>query len=166
MRIGVISDTHLNSSTSMDLPKEVSEAFQGVDMIIHAGDLVDLGVLEQLKKICPNVKAVSGNMDNSGVMTKLPEKEIIRAGNFRIGLMHGWGPPNRLTEVAAEAFKNDGVDMIIFGHSHRALNEKIGGIIFFNPGSPTDKVYTPYNTYGIIEINDAIEAKIVRMKDE
>jgi len=62
-----------------------------------------------------------------------------------------------------EAFKNDKVDLIIFGHSHCGLNEKKGGILFFNPGSATDKVFAPYNSYGIIEINDKIKATIIRI---
>jgi putative phosphoesterase len=102
-------------------------------------------------------------MDPVHLKSKLPQKEIIKVGKFKIGVMHGWGNPAKLIEILNEDFKNDGVDMIIFGHSHYALNEKIGNIIFFNPGSPTDKNFAPFNSYGIIEINDSIEAKIVRL---
>ncbi|MDD5669687.1 MAG: YfcE family phosphodiesterase, partial [Candidatus Omnitrophica bacterium] len=63
VKIGVISDTHVTSETKK-LPPAVVDEFRGVDMIIHAGDLVDLSVLKLLKTLCPNVKAVSGNMDN------------------------------------------------------------------------------------------------------
>lgn len=162
MKIGVISDTHI-PERAKDLPKELLEAFKDVDMIIHAGDFVELSVLERLKKICSNVKGVRGNMDSHEIKILLPEKEIIKAGPFKIGVMHGWGPANKLVDIVADAFRGDDVDVIIFGHSHSGFNEKKGGILFFNPGSLTDKIFSEYNSYGIIEIEDKIEAKIVRI---
>ena len=162
MKIGVISDTHI-SDKAAGLPIEILKGLQGVDMIIHAGDLADLSVLNKLKSICHNVKAVWGNMDPPDVREELNEKEIIKAGNFKIGIMHGCGRPDNLIEILSEEFKKDNVDIIIFGHSHSSLNEKRGNILFFNPGSPTDKIFSPYNSYGIIEINDKIEAKIIKL---
>lgn len=162
MKIGVISDTHI-PERAKDIPKEILEDFGRLDMIIHAGDLVDLSVLEKLKSICPEVRAVWGNMDNYSVKQKLQEKEIIKIANYKIGVMHGYGPANNLIELVSNAFKNDSVDMIIFGHSHSALNEKRGNILYFNPGSPTDKIFSAYNSYGVIEINDGIKAKVVKL---
>lgn len=162
MKIGVISDTHI-PDRALELPKEIAEAFKTADMIIHAGDLVDLTVLDKLKSICKNVKAVYGNMDNPAVKRKLPEKEIIDAGKYKIGITHGYGPADRLTALMKQIFKNDGVDIIVFGHSHAPLNEKIDNTLYFNPGSPTDKIFSQYNSYGLLEINDKIEAKIVRL---
>jgi putative phosphoesterase len=132
-------------------------------MIIHAGDLTEERVLEELKAVCSNVRAVRGNMDPEQLLKRLPEKEIIPAGKYRIGLTHGWGAPAGLIELARSIFKNERLDIIVFGHSHSPLNEKRGDTLFFNPGSPTDKVFAPYNSYGIIEINDKIEARIVRL---
>lgn len=162
MRIGVISDTHI-PERAKELPKELLDALKGVDMIIHAGDFVDLNVLEKLKSICSNVRAVCGNMDSQELKRLLPEKEIIKVGNFYIGVMHGFGPPARLPEVMGESFKGDKVDVVVFGHSHAGFNEKRGNILFFNPGSPTDKIFSAYNSYGIIEINSKIEARIIRL---
>ncbi|OGX15191.1 MAG: hypothetical protein A2166_00170 [Omnitrophica WOR_2 bacterium RBG_13_41_10] len=161
MRIGVISDTHIPDRVNT-IPAVILEDFKNTDMIIHAGDLVHLIVLDELGRICKNVKAVWGNMDPYEVRKNLPEKEIIPVGKFRIGLMHGYGHPNQLISLLSSEFKNDNVDMIIFGHSHQSLNETREGIIFFNPGSATDKIFAPYNSYGIIEINDKIEAKIIK----
>jgi len=162
MKIGVISDTHV-PERAIGLPSVVLEAFKHVDMVIHAGDLVDLGVLSELSKVCNKVIAVRGNMDEAGDHSRLPQKEIIRVNNYKIGVMHGWGHPNKLKDLLSDEFKNDDVDVIIFGHSHIPLSEKIGRTLFFNPGSPTDKIFAPYNSYGIIEITDKIEAKIVRI---
>lgn len=162
MKIGVISDTHISAKTE-SIPEAVLEAFKNVDMVIHVGDLVDLAVLKQLKKVCLQVRGVCGNMDGQEIKGKLPEKEIIKIGRFKLGVMHGWGAPVNLINVLRDAFKKDKVNVIIFGHSHTPYNETKEGILFFNPGSPTDKVYAPYNSYGLIEIGDEINAKIVRI---
>ena len=162
MKIGVISDTHIPDKAK-EVPKEVLEAFKKVDMVIHAGDLVDLSVLDQLKKSCPDVKAVYGNMDPEGVSAKLPQKIVFNAGKFKIGVAHGFGSPDSLVRTLSETFKHDKVDAIIFGHSHEAFNERIKGVLFFNPGSATDKIIVEYNSYGIIEINGTIEARIIKL---
>jgi len=162
MRIGVIADTHITSKTDT-LPKEILEAFKNVDMIIHAGDLIDLSALEKLKQSCKNIKAVCGNMDTLEVKSKLPVKEIITVGYYKIGVTHGYGAPGTIREKITEMFKEQKVDVIIYGHSHTPFNERINNILYFNPGSPTDKIFAPYNSYGILEINDKIEAKIIKI---
>lgn len=162
MKIIVISDTHIPERAA-ELPKKLIDELKTSDMVIHAGDFVDINVLETLKKYCPNVKAVQGNMDQEKVKMTLPEKEVFMAGKYKIGLAHGWGNPSKLIETLTTAFEDIPVDIIIFGHSHYSVNEKINGILYFNPGSPTDKIFAPYNSYGIIEINDKIEAKIVKL---
>ncbi len=162
MKIGVISDTHI-PERGKEIPQKILEEFKKVDMIIHAGDLVDLNVLNKLKAVCGNVKAVWGNMDPDEVRKNLPEKEIFQVGKFKVGLMHGYGSPNNLIELLSSIFRDDNVNLIIFGHSHSSVNEERNGILFFNPGSPTDKIFAPYNSYGMIEINDKIEAKIIEL---
>jgi len=162
MRIGVLSDTHI-PDRAKDIPKEILADFKNVDMIIHAGDLVDLSVLDKLKMVCKNIKAVWGNMDPYDVRKKLSEKEIIKIGNYKVGVMHGYGPPKDLINLMTEVFKDEIVNLIIFGHSHYPLKEKRGDILYFNPGSPTDRIFSPYNSYGIIEINDTIEASIIKI---
>ena len=162
MKIGVISDTHI-PTRAKEIPKAILESLKRVDMIFHAGDLVDLSVLDVLKSICPNVRAVWGNMDPKEVRGCLAEKEVITLGKYRFGLIHGSGVPALLTQAVTDIFKNDNVDIIIFGHSHSPVNEKKGRILYFNPGSLTDTLLSPFNSYGIIEINDEIEARIVKI---
>lgn len=162
MKIGVISDTHIDDNKT-SLPEKVLTAFKQVDMIIHAGDIVDMSVLEKLKKLCKNVKAVYGNMDPQKIRNTLPEKEIITVGKYRIGISHGYGYPAKLIDFLMNKFHNDKVDVIIFGHSHSPVNETKNNILFFNPGSPTDKVFAEYNSFGILEINEKITAKIIRI---
>ena len=162
IKIGVISDTHIPDRAD-DIPKQIIEEFKKVDMILHAGDIAELSVLQKLKSLCKDVHAVWGNMDPEEVKKTLAAKEIIKIGNYKIGLTHGEGPADRILELLTSRFKDDKVNIIVFGHSHRSFNESRGGMLFFNPGSPTDKIFAPYNSYGIIEINDKIEARIIKI---
>jgi len=161
MKIGVISDTHIPTHAN-HLPAKVLDSLKTMDMILHAGDLVELNVLGELKSICNNVKAVCGNMDTIQVRDVLPKKEVIVIGKHKIGLTHGRGSATHIIESVTETFRTDGVDIIVFGHSHHALNEKIESILYFNPGSLTDTVFAPFNSYGILEINDQVQARIVK----
>lgn len=161
-KIAVISDTHI-PDRAKEIPPKVLEEIKKVDMVIHAGDLVDIEVLDTLRSACKNVTAVCGNMDPEELRKVLPEKEILKIGNYRIGVMHGYGTPNKLIELLSLVFKCDNVNIVIFGHSHSPVNEKRGNVLFFNPGSLTDKAFSKYNSYGIIEINDKIEAKIIKI---
>ncbi len=163
MRIGVVSDTHI-PRMAKDIPKAVYNGFKDVDMILHAGDLAEIKFLEKLRKLKKTV-AVSGNMDSKEAAALLKPKEIIEAGGFRIGLIHGWGPPEGLPERILGEFKGEKVDCIVFGHSHHPINEIKDGILLFNPGSPTDKIFTPYNSYGILEIIDKITGKIIKLQE-
>lgn len=162
MRIGVISDTHIPDRAS-EIPKKILDDFKNVDMVIHAGDLVDLSVLEKLRSVCKNVHAVRGNMDPEEVKKKLPEKEILKVGNHKIGITHGFGAANNLIEKLTAVFKEDEVDIVIFGHAHCSVNENIGGVLFFNPGSATDRTFSVYNSYGIIEINGEVKAEVIKL---
>ncbi len=163
MRIGVISDTHI-PDRAQKIPKIVLDDFKGADLILHAGDLVCLEILDVLKGISKEVRAVWGNMDPPQVREKLPEKQIIPAENLRIGLIHGNGAPFKLIEQVSNAFKNEKPDIIVFGHAHYPVNEKKHNILFFNPGSSTDKIFSTINSYGILEIDkNKIEAKIIRI---
>lgn len=160
MKIGVVSDTH-----SLKIPRQLVDEFKKVDLILHAGDLCTKSDLIQFQEIQKTV-AVMGNMDDLNLNSIIANKQIIKADGLFIGLFHGFGPPLKVLESAQKEFKNDKVDIVIFGHSHQPFNEKIGKVLFFNPGSPNDKVRAPYCSYGILEINDKqVKAKIVKVKD-
>lgn len=161
MRIGVLSDTHIPRACS-DIPAEILNAFKGVDLILHAGDLVEARVLKELEKLA-KTKAVYGNMDNSELRKALHEKEIIKVKGFSIGLVHGCGPSANLINYVKDEFPEK-VDAIVFGHSHSPVNETKDGILFFNPGSPTDKVFAKYNSYGMLTITDSVKGDIIKIK--
>jgi putative phosphoesterase len=161
IKIAVVSDTHLQ--TPDDLPEKLLEGVKGADLLLHAGDMLNLDILERFKKLVPEVKAVWGNMDPPEVKRALPGKEVIQVKQFRIGLTHGTGAPFNLMETVKEKFKNDRVDCIVYGHSHSPQNKVEQGILYFNPGSPTDKVFAAYNSYGILQINEKISGRIEKI---
>lgn len=161
MKILVLSDTHIPRAAH-DLPQKVYDAIQDVDMIIHAGDFVEKEILDKLKSL-RETKAVYGNMDSSAIRHLLNPKEIIVIGKRRIGLTHGYGAPNELTETVRTEFPA-GVDAIVFGHSHSPVNMVKDGVLYFNPGTPTDTVFATANSYGILEVTDAkIAGRIVKL---
>ena len=157
MLVGCVSDTHLIGRA---LPESVLEAFEGADLILHAGDILEMAVVEQLSAIAETL-AVKGNMDHGEVARTLPDRRVIKVEGFTVGLTHGSGPPSGITWKVARLFENDGCDCIVFGHTHNSLIKERNGVLFFNPGSPTDRMFARRNTVGLLEITDKIELRIV-----
>ncbi len=160
MKIGVISDTHLNGYDDR-LRRLMDDHFYDVSLILHAGDLVDIRVLDAFAG--KDVKAVCGNMDPQSVRQYLPDRLILNIENYRVGIIHGWGMPfgleNKLLKEVGQ------VDCLIYGHTHRAVNKIREGILLFNPGSATDKRFASHNTIGILEIGEKIKGEIVELQD-
>jgi len=134
MKIGVISDTHITSPVDM-LPPDIVRSFrrERVDLILHAGDLVHLSVLDALSEIA-EVRAVAGNMDPPEVRARLPIKRVEVADGVRIGLIHGSGPPTRMGERLLPLFEGERINVLVYGHSHEPRNEDYKGVLLFNPG--------------------------------
>ncbi len=168
MRVGVISDTHVKTDEELNLLEEISRChFKDVDMIFHAGDMVDLRALKVLRRVTRTI-AVRGNMDFPETKRVLPEKTVVKVGKCKIGLIHGRGPAAGLPERVREEFEN--VDCVVFGHSHEPFNRDIDGVLLFNPGSAMDKIFTTQNSVGFLDINqsteeccDKISGKIVKI---
>jgi len=159
MIIGVLSDTH-----SLNIPVSVLERFKTVDLIIHAGDICDLGTLKLLSKIKPT-KSVQGNMDEAPVKKLLPIKEVLVCDQVKIGITHGHiGDFREALKNATATFKDDKMDVVIFGHSHQAFNERIGNTLYFNPGSPNDCIRANFFSYGMISIEAGrLKAEIIKI---
>ena len=119
MQIGVLSDTHGL------LRQETLEALQGSELIIHAGDVGRLDILDHLKAIAP-VVAVRGNVDH-GALAALPMTEVIACEGRHIYCLHIRDDLD-LDPAAA------GFDVVIFGHSHRSLIERRDDVLYLNPG--------------------------------
>lgn len=157
MRVGVLSDTHI-PLRAKKLPDEVLQAFEKVDHIIHAGDIVSGEVLDVLKNLAP-VTAVGGNVDPEQLRGALGEKKIVILSGYRIGITHGHGKSGRTLDRAIKCFENDSVDCIIFGHSHIPYCGVMDRILLFNPGSPTDKRRNNFFSFGMLELGAEIKAK-------
>jgi putative phosphoesterase len=159
MRVGILSDTHV-PAIQKALPSKIFELFQGVDLILHAGDIVELSVLDELRLIAP-VEAVAGNMDTSEVHLTLPVKKTLSLGKFKVGLIHGKYRIDIQREMIRKEFSD--VDLIVYGHSHTPFWGKVDDLYFLNPGSPTDKRYAPYNSVALLDIGEELNAEIIRI---
>lgn len=159
MKVGIISDTHVPTSVPA-LPPAVFELFQDVDLILHAGDIVERSVLEELGTLAP-VEAVAGNMDGAEIQAMLPQKKVMSLGKFTVGLIHGKYKIDVQREMIRKEFGD--IDLIVYGHSHAPYWGEENGIHFLNPGSPTDKRYAPYNSVAILEVGEQLKAEIIRL---
>lgn len=158
MKIGVLSDTHLNQ-VSDDLKRVMEELFKDVELILHAGDITSIPVLTYLEAF--GTLAVSGNMDLPDVARTLPQKREIDAGRHKIGLIHGYGPPEGLAHKVRPSFEQ--IDCLIFGHTHRPMNETVGHEIWFNPGSMTLSRFSGIKTVGLLTIDQTISGEIITL---
>lgn len=158
IRIGVVSDTHLKQVT-----KEFKEIFDkhlsDKDVILHAGDVVSAEVVDFLS--AKDFHGVSGNMDPLEVKEILPVKKVVELGKYQLGLIHGWGPPFDLENRIWPEF--NGVDIIIYGHSHQPANHIREGVLFFNPGSASGITSSGTSTIGVLELDDHIHGEIIML---
>ncbi len=132
--IGLISDTHI-PKRALCLPQKVFEVFEKVDYIIHAGDLVELAVVDELEKIAP-VLAVHGNMDGLEVTDALPTINSLKILDWKIGVMHDpaiLAGFSKMRELVAQ----NGFNVFVYGHTHIANIKWEDRTLFINPGSPT-----------------------------
>ena len=150
MLIGLISDTHI-PDRRVKLPQPVFDAFNDVDLILHAGDITSQSVINDLEAIAP-VHAVEGNMDRVVGELDLPASKIIKAEGHKIGIVHGEVYPRGDTQQLYYTALELDVDILLSGHSHIAQLEKIKDVILVNPGSPTNpRLSDP--SVAVMEIN-------------
>jgi uncharacterized protein len=153
VRIGVVADTHVGEHLPA-LPEEVAEILDGVDVVLHAGDLTDPAVLDELGAIAP-VVAVRGNHDEEAGIGGLPRDTVVELGGWRIGLTHG--ARTKAVELPAAALslltartvllgfnaamrrRFGEVDCVVVGHLHMPIHRMVGGALLFSPGA----VYVP-----------------------
>jgi putative phosphoesterase len=148
--VAVIGDTHLPRG-SRRLPEECAERIELADMVLHTGDFVRLEALEEIAALGPPLVAVHGNVDDSALRERLPQRAEVEAAGARIGLIHDAGP--RRGRLARMRRQFPDADAVIFGHSHLPLLEAEHGFQIFNPGSPTERRRAPAHTMGIAEID-------------
>jgi uncharacterized protein len=158
MKVGIISDTH-----GLLRPK-VFERFAGVDHILHAGDLGSLELLVELKAIAP-VTIVWGNTDGLEVRAAVPEKAEVRLGGVDVVVVHGhqFGSPSPRLVAAA----NPGAGLIVFGHSHQPVVERLGSTLLVNPGSAGPRRFSQPVTLALATLEEGrVEASILPLIGE
>lgn len=130
LRIGVISDTHGL------LSPEVFDLFEGVELILHGGDVGGDHLLTELEAVAP-VQAVTGNMDGAPHPARRPLTRTLETGAGRIAMTHGHLPeaPSTNLKRMKSYFEAFAPQIIVFGHSHLPSLEEIDGVWIFNPGS-------------------------------
>ena len=149
-RLGVVADTHVPDRIKA-LPPRLFELLAGVDLILHAGDLTHPRILDELKQVAP-VVAVQGNGDLFfRANWRRPMLTVIEVGEMKIGLTHGHGGladyiKEKFLFFATEGYRYaryerqvrrwfNGVQAIVFGHTHYPVNVVNDGVLLFNPGS-------------------------------
>ncbi len=146
MRVVVLSDTHLKASSARGLPATVLTHLKSADVILHAGDVTEKFLLDELRAYAP-VHAVLGNNDNGMV---LPDTELVELDGVTVGMIHDSG--QRIGRAARMRKRFPTADVVVFGHSHIPWNEEgIDGQLLFNPGSPTQRRAQPHPTMGLLE---------------
>lgn len=151
-KIVILSDTHI-PARAKQLPKILLGACENADLVIHAGDWQTLDVFFELSAYAETI-GVAGNVDPWEIIDRFGKKKVLTVENLKIGIIHGDGTSKTTEQRALEAFSGEGVDLIIFGHSHIPLMKEIDGVTLFNPGSPTDKRRQQKYSFGILEIGE------------
>ena len=144
MKIGVISDTHGR------VHPRAFELLDGVDHILHAGDIVDAGDLLDLGVLAP-VTAVQGNVDAFGPCSRYPEETSITLGNHRFHLVHQVAP--LLSRMERGVWEGDMPDVLVYGHSHQGTISHRGNTLLFNPGSAGPRRFQLIPSVGILELD-------------
>lgn len=153
MKIGIISDTHGL------LRAQVFEAFEGVEHILHAGDVGDPGILVELAAIAP-VTAVWGNVDGMGIRARIPEVARLELGGVRIAVVHGMQFGSPTPQKVAAGHPDAG--LVVFGHSHRPLIQQVGPTLAVNPGSAGPRRFKDPVTVALAEIEDGtVRARLI-----
>ena len=175
-RIGLISDTHIPEA-GRELPKQVYEVFEGVDLVLHAGDLHDVKVLDWLERVAP-VKAAQGNGDLSDGPDplvfqdpRIKKTQILEIGGLKIGMIHDFPLSHEVPGLDFRRSMNrlfgGPMDVVVCGHTHIALITSYEDTIVVNSGSPTlpNNVYGSLGTVALMGISwGKPEIEIVQLK--
>lgn len=155
MRLLLIADTHV-PVRARDLPATVWDEVDRADLVIHAGDWVDVSLLDTLEARADRVVGVAGNNDGPDLRARLPEVARVTVEGVRLAVVHETGQRDGREQRCAAAYPD--IDLLVFGHSHIPWDTTApggpGGLRLLNPGSPTDRRRQPRCTYMTAEISD------------
>ena len=159
MRLLLLADTHV-PARARDLPTEVWAAIDDADVVVHAGDWVHVGLLDQLEARARRLLGVHGNNDGPDLRARLPEVARADLAGVRVAVVHETGPRTG-RELRADVAYPD-VDVLVFGHSHIPWDSVTpGGMRLLNPGSPTDRRSQPTCTFLTANVADGVLTDVV-----
>jgi putative phosphoesterase len=150
MRVLLTADTHV-PRRARDLPAPLWEAVDTADVVVHAGDWVDVPLLDALESRASRLVAVWGNNDGHALRARLPEVARVELDGLRLAVVHETGPTAGRENRCERRFAD--CDVLVFGHSHIPWDTVTpNGLRLLNPGSPTDRRRQPVATYMTAEI--------------
>ena len=171
MKIALVSDTHIPKSLKR-LPDELLTQIEGVDAILHAGDIASNHVLNTLSAIAP-VTAVAGNSDPPEVTRTLSNQEVIQLDGRTVGLKHGHQPHGVQSHYIGQPYDSPEMEVffqlmasqlptaeiIVFGHFHRSVVRQWNDITFINPGAVAPG--HGGSSFALLELGESINVRII-----
>jgi putative phosphoesterase len=151
MRLVLMADTHV-PKRARDLPPDLWAAVEEADVVLHAGDWVDVPLLDQLENRAKRLIACYGNNDGAALRARLPEIARVELDGLRVAVIHETGQSTGREQRCAARFPD--TDVLVFGHSHIPWDTTApNGLRLLNPGSPTDRRRQPHRTYMTATVN-------------
>jgi uncharacterized protein len=145
MRLLLLADTHV-PRRARDLPAQVWAEVDAADVVVHAGDWVDVALLDAIEQRADRLVGVYGNNDGADLRARLSEVASVDLGGVRLAVVHETGGREGRERRCAQRFPE--ADVLVFGHSHIPWDTTAtGGLRLLNPGSPTDRRRQPVATY-------------------
>ncbi|MDH2416480.1 metallophosphoesterase [Nocardioides sp. CER19] len=144
-RLLIVSDTHV-PQRARDLPAALWAEVEAADLVVHAGDWVDVSLLDEMERRARRLVGVHGNNDHGVLRERLPEVARVEVEGLRVGVVHETGPSQGRERRCSAEYPE--IDVLVFGHSHIPWDTTTPtGLRLLNPGSPTDRRRQPFCTY-------------------
>jgi uncharacterized protein len=154
VRLLLIADTHV-PKRARDLPQRVWDEVDRADVVVHAGDWVEPGLLDALEARARRLIACWGNNDGDELRSRLPERADATLGGVRFTVVHETGAAGGRDARMAKLYAD--TDVLVFGHSHIPWDTTAStGLRLLNPGSPTDRRRQPFATYMTAVVDDGV----------
>ncbi|OHU97498.1 metallophosphoesterase family protein [Mycobacterium talmoniae] len=159
MRLLLTADTHV-PRRARDLPAPLWDAVARADVVLHAGDWVDVGLLDALQARAARLIACWGNNDGAQIRARLPERADATLGGLRFTVVHETGAAAGREARMSRRYPD--TDVLVFGHSHIPWDTTAAtGLRLLNPGSPTDRRRQPHCTFMTAAVRDGVLVDVV-----
>ncbi|MEZ0354941.1 metallophosphoesterase [Mycobacterium sp. SA01] len=164
MRLLLLADTHI-PKRARDLPAQVWHEVEQCDVVIHAGDWVEVGLLDELSARSRRLIACWGNNDGPELRSRLPERNDVTLDGLRFTVVHETGAASGREARMAQQYPH--TDVLVFGHSHIPWDTTTKtGLRLLNPGSPTDRRRQPFCTYMTVVTRSGVLADVQQHRIE